>query len=289
MKKKITFLAIIVIVITLLLRMTFVCNGEELENVVYKSDNLIVHQVQSGNDNLVILGSGYSLSINNYNKIVSHDPFMIFPENGFENETVMSVFYPFESEGLEEAGKELSTFINSISDEYSSITLIGHSKCGVCFANSVKWMDCSNLNVVTTATPFKGTPIVDETAMSKVFNWFDSLAYSFIFSNHVVDRDIIPGSDFINGADYSGLAHCTHINIVSKCPEKSYNPIDIFLMYLNEIANIQGDGIAPASSQRYVNYSNTIQEEIYATHATSFNISVEIAKSYLFTSNSGDS
>lgn len=289
MKKKMTVFLIIVIAVTVFVRIIFVCNGDALENVVYKSHNLIIQQVQCGNKNLVILGSGYSLSIDSQSKITNHDPFMIFPSNHFKDETVMSVFYPFESNGLEDAGKELSDFVNSIEHDYTSITLIGHSKCGVCFSNATKWMTCNNLNIVTIAAPFKGTPIVDKELMSKSFNFFDQLTYSLIFSNHVVDQDIMPNSNFINSADYSGLKNCTHINIVSNCPQKSYSPIDLMLMYLDKKGYIQGDGIAPSSSQRYANYTNTIQKEIYATHATAFDIGVELAKNYLFTSTLGDS
>lgn len=280
MKKKIIIfiLAIIIIVgIAIFLRIIFIFNGEILENILYKSDNIIIQQVQDGNRNLIILGSGYSLSIDEQNKVVSHDPLMILPNIEFQEETVMSIFYPFESEGLEDAGKELSTFVNSIMQEYDSITLIGHSKCGVCFANAVKWIEHKNVNIVTISAPFQGTPIA-ERSIVKDLNWFEERVYTLIFSNHAVDQDIVPNSEFIQNADYSGLENCTHINIVSECPQKSISPLDVVLTYLDKKVGIKGDGIVPKTSQQYISYSNTIKEEIKATHATSLKIGVAIVK-----------
>lgn len=276
MKKKIFILipATIIVGITILLRIIFVCNGDVLENVLYKSNNIIIQQVQEGNRNLIILGSGYSLSINEQNKVVSHDPLMVLPNE----ETVLTIFYPFEANGLEEAGKELSTFVNSIAQEYDSITLIGHSKCGVCFANAVKWIQSENVTVVTISAPFLGTPMADKDTMFQNLNWIERTSYSLIFSNHKVDQDIIPNSNFIQNADYSGLKNCTHINIVSKCPQKSISLLDIILTYWDKKSGITGDGIVPNSSQQALCYPNTIEVEIEATHATSLNIGIEETK-----------
>lgn len=290
MKKKIIIfiLAIIILGIAIMWRMIFVCNGDILKNVLYKSNNIIIQQVQEGNRNLVVLGSGYSLSIDEQNKIVNHDPFMILPNTEFQEETVMSIFYPFESKGLEDAGKELSYFINSVMPDYDSMTLIGHSKCGVCFANMAKWIECKNVNVVTISAPFQGTPIADKELMFERLTWFEERIYTLIFSNHNVDKDIIPNSNFLQNADYSGLQNCTHINIVSKCPKKSGSPLDMILKYLDEKGKINGDGIVPEISQQSVFYSNTISKDIEAIHATSLEIGVRIVKE-LFMSKAEDS
>ncbi len=280
MRKKITIFIVtaIIVGIAIFLRITFLWNGEFFENVVYKSQNLIIQQVAEGNRDLIILGVGGSLSVDEQNKIVHHDPLMLLPDIEFQDETVLSIFYPFETAGLEDAGKELSTYINSITPQYDSITLIGHSKFGVCFANAAKWIKQKEiLTVFTISTPFYGTSIADKDAMFEKLNWFEYGAYMMNFSNHKVDQDLIPDSEFFKNADYSGLENCRHINIISKCPPKAQSFLDFLLKYLDERGEINGDGIVPEASQN-LSYSNTITEKIEATHDTSLEMGVEMAK-----------
>lgn len=282
-RKKIIIFTLILLMFMggrILLRCIFVTKGEILKNVEYKSNNLIVHTAKQGEkENLVILGSGYSLSINEQKQIVNHDPLMIFPsmKEYQEDTTVMSIFYPFECEGLEESGKELSDFINSKIEEYNEIILIGHSKCGVCFANAAKRIN-PKVNIVTISAPFAGTPVADRKAMLKKCNWLEGKIFEFIFSNHEVDKDIRPNSEFIKNADYSGLEYHRNINIISTCPQKISNPLDMILVYVDK-KGVSGDGIVPKASQKLL-IEGTIQEEFEATHATSLEKSMEIIKKY---------
>lgn len=271
-EKIIIFILItIVLILVIFLRTIFVRNGKLLENVVYKSSNLIIQKIRTGNRNLIIIGSGYSLSIDNNNRITYHDPFMIFRNIDIKNATIMSIFYPLEASGLEESGKELSNFINSISKDYDNITLIGHSKCGVCFANATKWIAFDNLKIITISAPFYGTPFVNKKDVFQKSNLFEKFIYSLTFSNHAVDKDIIPNSNFIQNADYSGLEKCKHINIISECPKASKALSDIFFNYVDTKLNLSGDGVIPRRSQ-YLSYPNTIEILIKANHATSFKI-----------------
>lgn len=277
----IIFTLLLLIVTTIfVVRDVFVCKWQTLENVVYSSGNLVIHVAKEGTfKRLVILGSGYSLSIDEENKIVNHDPLMIMPsmKEYSNNTTVMSIFYPFECEGLDEAGKEIASFVNSVSKEYGEIILIGHSKCGVCFANAAKWIK-TKATVVTVSAPFIGTPVADRETILKKLNSVEKIAYSLIFSNHAVDKNIAPDSKFLKTVDYSGLQKYNHINVISTCPEKSVNPIELILMYMDKYVN--GDGIVPKESQE-LNVNQTVIRRIEATHATSLQKSVIYMKEHI--------
>lgn len=116
MKKKISIFILVGLVTLLisggcyLLRITFITNGTHLENVVYKTNNLIIQQIQFADESrdLVILGSGYSLNVDESNNIINHDPFMVIPYNIRElpNVNIMTIFFPFETDGLEMADKD---------------------------------------------------------------------------------------------------------------------------------------------------------------------------------------
>ena len=56
------------------------------------------------------------------------------------------------------------SFVNLLLDKMFYITLLGHSKCGVCFANAVKWIKHEHINTVTISAPFQGTPMADKEA-----------------------------------------------------------------------------------------------------------------------------
>lgn len=283
MKKKITKIIIFIIIMFLVIgtvcyRTIFVCNNEKLENITYKSNNLIIQEINKGNTenkDLIILGSGYSLTVNANDKIIEHDPLMIMPKNNFFEETVLSVFFPFESNGLEEAGRELAEFINVNEHNYDSVTLIGLSKCGVCFANATKWItNKKKITIITISAPFKGT---DKAQIAKEkLNFFEKFLFLSIYSNHNVDQDLIPNSKFMQNADYSGLADCKkHINIISICPKKTNNYLDNILCYLDKKLEINGDGIISFDSQKIL-YPNTIEIQIEATHAYSMQKGIEM-------------
>lgn len=282
-KKKIIIfiLSILVILGVCCWRLIFVEKGEVIQDVNYKSENLIIHIAKQGtNKKLVILGSGYSMSLDENNQVVEHDPLMIWPSvNQYDTDTtVMSIFYPFKSEGLEVAGKELSDFINSNLTQYDEITLIGHSKCGVCFANASKWVS-REVNVVTISAPFAGTPITNQEKFLSEINWIMGNIYKLIFSNHRVDQDIMIGSEFIQNADYSGLKMHNSINIISTCPESSVNPLELFLMYMDS-KGINGDGIVPEESQG-LSFEEVEEMRIKATHATSLDKGIRLIKDTL--------
>lgn len=109
----------------------------KLRNVIYKTENIVLQEVRkSSSKTCIIMWSGYSLSVNENNKVIYKDP-LLFPPKGkqYGDYTVLSLFYTFECKGLDISGKELANYINNNMNQYDNIILHGHSKCGSCFVN----------------------------------------------------------------------------------------------------------------------------------------------------------
>lgn len=132
-----------------------------LRNIVYKSQNLILQQVRkSKSTTCIIMGSGYSLSLDTSNKVIHKDP-LFFPPSGkdYGDYNVLSLFYPFECEGLSQAAFELANYINDSMENYTHIILHGHSKCGSCFVKTAEFLE-RKVSIVSVSSPLNcnGTP-----------------------------------------------------------------------------------------------------------------------------------
>ena len=134
------------------------------------------------------------------------------------------------------------------------------------------------MTIVTVSAPFRGTPVADRKTILGKLNLIERIAYSLIFSNHEVDKNIMPNSEFFKKADYSGLQKHNHINIISTCPTKSLNAIDLILMYMDKY--VDGDGIVPEESQE-LTFDKTAVNRIEATHATSLQKAIIYMKEYI--------
>ncbi len=282
-----TVLAILVRYVVM--RQIFVMEGDKAGEILYKSDNVILQVLEQNKKakNVVILGEGYSESVNEEGIITHCDPLMFKPNaNLFNQDTqVIYVYYPFDVEKQKErlgiAGQEIANYINEDLEGYEeeNIVAIGHSKCGVCFANMTQWLN-RKITIVTISAPFKGTIVADKSLFKEKMNFFEYSIYNIMFSNHQVDKDIIAGSYFLEQANYDGLANQNHINIVSTCQKESDNMIDSILSYINDKYSINGDGIVPLESQ-LMEHENTIQIFINSSHATSMEKGIEVAKQYI--------
>lgn len=117
----------------------------KLRNVIFKTKNIIIQEVRKSTNSTcktcIIMGSGYSLSVDDNNNVIHKDP-LFFPPSGndYGDYTVLSLFYPFECEGLSIAAEELANYINFNMPQYDNIILHGHSKCGSCFIKATKWL-----------------------------------------------------------------------------------------------------------------------------------------------------
>lgn len=112
-----------------------------LRNIVYKSSNLIVQQLQEGPvsaNTAVVVGSGHSVSVDDNNNVTFADPGFRPPKkisNYGTDCTLFTIYYPKTCEGLDAAVQELAEFINEDLAFYRQIILHGYCECGLFFLN----------------------------------------------------------------------------------------------------------------------------------------------------------
>lgn len=260
LSKKLTILFLLAIIGGFgTIKTIFVWKGERLENVAYKSINLIVQTLKKGSANkktLVVIGNGWNVSVDANDRVTEHDPFFLIPNDevqllkgkGYE---IVTAYFPFECEGLKPAGKELAHFINTHYQGYKVI-LLGHSKSGVCFANLSKWLkaDGEDAKIITVSAPYGGVSSVEDN-LQKLENPFQRWLYPKIIVPHQTNNDITEGSEFLEEmADYSGLTTRDFYCIRSLVPENSFNPITRFLIWVDTKLEISGDGIVGFAEQK---------------------------------------
>lgn len=87
-----------------------------------------------------------------------------------------------------------------------------------------------------------------------------------IFSDHNVDRDIIPNSQFIQNMQEANYKE--HINITSSLKNvfSCKDIMDLLLFIWGKIMQINGDGLVPLSSQK-TNCTRTVN--MICSHANS--------------------
>lgn len=275
---------------------SFVKNGELYENIAYKGKNVVIEVLQEGDNptEVIICSSGYNFELDENNRVQKHDPLMFKPNNPFKdkNVKVLNMYYTFSATGLEDAAREVAEYINSSLKSYD-VTLIGHSKSGLCFVKATNWIE-ERVRIITISAPFKGTILADKEAFSKRLGTIGKFLYDKIFSNHKVDQDIAPNSKFLNDLEYHYLKKHDYVNIVSEVG-LSFNPIDFVLYLLDTLQNINGDGIVSSHSQELslellgypnIQYSKQMQYverlHIYASHATSMDKGSELIKHIYF-------
>ncbi len=247
----------------------FVFKNQVMDGIVYNTNNVVIQKVQEGKNHkrCYIIGNGHSLSVDKNYVITKHDPAMQqFKLKISKDITIYAFYFTFECIGMEESSREIAIFVNSLYNKYEQIFLIGHSKCGLCLYNASHY--CRNvITLVTISTPFKGSIIADKKAMDKILkSRILKTVYNAIFSNHNVDKDIIPNSQFIQ--NLQSASYKEHINIISSLKKISSckDFMDLLLLFWDKILQINGDGIVPHDSQ-IINSTRTI--EISCSHANS--------------------
>lgn len=247
----------------------FIKKGKSIGEIVYKTNNILIEKIQDGtcDDKCYIIGTGYSLSVDENDLVSLHDPFMDkFSIDIDKSITVFSFYFTFESSGLGESSKELANFINNLDNKYKNIYLIGQSKCGICSYNASHYCD-KDITLVTISAPFKGTPTADlDCVKTRLKHNILRLFYDNMFSNHNVDKDIIPNSKLLNSLEKPKFKQ--HINITSRINDLSEckSISDYFLYYWDKSLKLNGDGVVPYDSQ-LIDSTKTIN--ITSSHAHS--------------------
>lgn len=256
----------------------FVLKNEIMDGIVYKTENVVIQRIQEGEERkrCYIIGNGHSLSVDVNNVITKHNPCMHKFQPKISKETAVYAFYfTFECSGLEESSKEIAEFVNNLSEEYEQIFLVGHSKCGLCLYNASHYCE-KGITLVTISTPFGGTIIADKETIEKKLKFrILKKVYNMIFSDHNVDRDIIPNSRFIQ--NMQSATYKEHINITSSFKNvfSCKDILDLLLFICDKIMRINGDGLVSLNSQK-VNSTRTIN--MICSHANSLRKGLEVVE-----------
>lgn len=254
----------------------FVLKNQIMDGIVYKTENVVIQRIQKGEKRkrCYIIGNGHSLTLDINNVVTKHDPCMHKFQHKISGDNAVYAFYfTFECTGLEQASKEIADFVNNLSEEYEQIFLVGHSKCGVCLYNASYYCE-KNITLVTISAPFRGTIIADKkTVEKKLKSQTLKKVYNMIFSDHNVDRDIIPNSQFIQNMHNATCKE--HINITSSLKNvfSCKDILDLLLLICDKIMQIHGDGVVSLDSQK-VNCTRTVN--MICSHANSLKKGLEL-------------
>jgi hypothetical protein len=259
--------------------------GQVLEHASQISRNVIVQalNVNSENDDVVVIGTGNSLSLDEDNVVVKRDPLMSIPDylvQFFPNRTVYVFYYTFECKGLNSASKDLANFIN-LNLREKNVLLIGHSKSALCCYMATQHISNINMELITVSAPYKGTVVADAKLFNRTpkrFSGFLKIVHKLVYSGHKVDYDIAPNSPFIKRLKSLKSADCCHINVISTL-QNSYNCRTIkekFCYFLQWCLNVdgkqEGDGIVSLQSQKI---DCKRECRINASHENSLRIALE--------------
>lgn len=193
----------------------------------YQTKNIILQLAQVGRKGgkIIIIGDGHSMSViaNGFIREVDYaTPKLRLEANFNENDTVIYFYYTFECKGMEAATRDLVSLIMRIQTD-DEIWLIGHSKCGICFYNAIKYIAKFNINsnvkLVTISAPFDGTIMLSKRFKNfpKRFNMLLNLIHKEFFVEHAIDKDISPKADFLRTLpeEEQVVKCCMHYNICS--------------------------------------------------------------------------
>lgn len=230
--------------------------GDHWKGVVYKGKNIIIQKIrgeQEGQEIAVFVGNGHSIELDQNNNITWADPGMheFSPNVGKKRAgvAVYTFYFVRKVANLKDAAKELAGFINTHS--FKRVALVGHSKSGICVEEACNHTERLVNVCVSVSAPHAGTFSASGEIFSKrLRNSLMAAVYMKVFSDHQVDRDILPDSDIIKNVKRPKCI--THINFVSVLELKTAwnNPVDLCSLWLDRRVGMYGDAIVSEQSQR---------------------------------------
>lgn len=245
-----------------------------IDTVLYKTPNTLLLGLRSNKSDIAfIVCEGTSMSVDDENHPCKWGKHLTIPgekEYNLLEGDVITMYFPFECKGLQQAGEDLAYYINENMKRYKRIIIIGHSKAGVCIANMARMLTRKTVLIFVSA-PFEGTKLADAEEVKKRVTKTEFGIYDKYFNQHPVDLDIIPNSYFLKEvADFSGVTQHACLNIVSECIG-IHNVTDIMCKYIAfRMEYKHSDGIVSVASQKALSESYQMKTmEIDASHANS--------------------
>ena len=266
-------------------RHIFQCSGYPMENILYKSSNLIIQKLNEGKSRtLIVMGNGWNVSLDNNNRITKHDPIFMIPKEelkllieGNADYEVITAYFPFECEGIDQSAKELANYLNHNYCDYK-IILLGHSKSATQFAQTLNYLekDVKDVKLIFVSPAFGGV-ISDEEVMSNL-GLFDRIIYRLIFVPHKVNEDITKNSYFLTKvADFSKISKYEAYLVRSRINRKPFDLINNYLLHLDRKLLILGDGIIGYNEQ-YCDADWTQKLCVEASHNNSMALAIRNLK-----------
>ena len=182
--------------------------------------------------------------------------------------------------GMEEAQKEISSYINSSLKKFE---LMGYSKGGVLMAG----LELKRPTRIAIVTPTFGTIITDESKLESCIKTYTCLEEEvsplekmelqvykqllhILGSRRPVDRDITLESQYLTQKNFDNLWRHRVLLVIAQCPqEKSEDIRDRVFQRMGKCLDcLRGDGILPLSHQQFLRkYADEVLL-VEATHAT---------------------
>lgn len=266
-------------------RCIFQCSGYYMNNILYKSSNIIIQKLKEGRaKTLIVMGNGWNVSLNDNDRVTKHEPIFMIPKKelklligGNADYEVLTAYFPFECEGIDQSARELADYLNHNYCDYK-IILLGHSKSAAQFAQTLNYLERDEKKVkLIFVSPAFGGVISDEKVMSTL-GLLDRIIYRLIFVPHKVNEDITKGSYFLTKvADFSRISKHEAYIVRSRISCKPFDLINAYLLHLDRKLSILGDGIIGYNEQ-YYDADWTQEFIVKASHSGSMALAIQKLK-----------